>query len=426
MKKTFFAFLFLPLFTLAQSSTTVSETTTEGAMKFESGLSWKDILAKAKKENKFIIMDCFTTWCGPCKYMDKNIFSQKEAGDFFNANYLNVKVQFDSTANDNDEVKSWKKDMKEIEKTYGIAAYPTYLFFDPNGVAVDRKVGATKEVKEFVAVGKEALVPESQYFTQLKMYENGNKDAAFTKKMALWAQKVFDQKNAAKMAEEYIASITDPFTNENLDFIIKFTSKTTDRGFALFMENKEKVDAILGNGKSESKVKAVLFAQYAGPVLNAGLKQMNPVAPDFSALANNLAKYPAYADELTSKTKVIYYQNKKDWNNFQSEVVSFMNKYGDKANANELNTYAWAVFENCKDMTCISQALEWSKRSFAENQNPLFMDTYANILYKMGKTQEAIGIEEKAMALAADDASKKSLQTTLDKMKKGDKTWSDK
>jgi len=430
MKKTIFALLFLPLLSLAQATTT-PEATAEGGMKFEHGLSWAEIQAKAKAENKYIIMDCFTTWCGPCKFMDKNIFPLKESGDFFNANYINVRVQFDSTANDNEEVKSWHNDMKQIEKEYGIAAYPTYLIFDPNGVAVHRAVGSTVKAEEFIAKGKDGMVPETQYYTQLRKYENGNKTPEFLKKMALMAQSAFDQKSASKIANEYIATLTDIYTKENIEFIDKFSSKSSDKGFAMMIESPEKMDAVLGKGKSETKVKAIIFSENVGPVLNAGLRTKDPVAPDFAALGDKLKKYPAYSEEFLSKAKVIYYQNKKDWNNFQTEVVAYMTKYGDKANANELNTYAWTVFENCKDMSCVTQALEWSKRSFAENQTPGFMDTYANILHKMGRTKEAIEVQEKALAIMNADArytdeTKKSYQETLDKMKKGEKTWTDK
>lgn len=425
MKKTIFALLLFPLLSLAQGTTTAAETNTEGGMKFEHGLSWAQIQAKAKTENKYIIMDCFTTWCGPCKFMDANIFPLKETGDFFNASYLNVKVQFDSTANDNEEVKSWKKDMKEIEKQYTINAYPTYLIFDPNGQIVHRVVGSTKEAKDFIARGKDGMVPETQYYTQLRNYEGGKNEPEFLKKLALMAQAAFDSKNAAKIGNEYIATISDPYQKENLEFIDKFSSKSKDRGFAMMLENPEKVDAILGKGKSEAKVKGIIFSENVVPVLNAGLKKENPVVPDFDALTEKLSKtYPAYGPEIASKAKVVYYQNKKDWNNFQTEVVAYMTKYGDKANVNELNTYAWTVFENCKDMSCVTQALDWSKRSFAENQNPTFMDTYANILYKMGKKTEAIDWEKKALAKVS-DAEKKTYQETLDKMEKGEKTWKD-
>lgn len=103
---------------------------------------------------------------------------------------------------------------------------------------------------------------------------------------------------------------------------------------------------------------------------------------------------------MAAKGKVIYYQYKKDWNGFQSAVVAFMTKYGQKASPAELNSYAWTVFDNCKDMTCVTEALDWSKRSFKDKENPMFIDTYANILHKLGRTQEAIQWEEKAVALA--------------------------
>jgi hypothetical protein len=54
----------------------------------------------------------------------------------------------------------------------------------------------------------------------------------------------------------------------------------------------------------------------------------------------------------------------------------------------------------------------------------MFIDTYANILYKLGKKEEAISWEEKAVTLVG-EADKKSYQETLDKMKRGEKTWKD-
>jgi len=122
MRKTFIALLLLPLFLSAQQG-----------MKFEHGLTWNQVQAKAKAENKFIFMDAFTTWCGPCRYMAATIFPMEKVGDFFNKNFINVKVQLDSTANDNEEVKNWYADGHTIMNTYKIRAFPTYLFFDPNG-----------------------------------------------------------------------------------------------------------------------------------------------------------------------------------------------------------------------------------------------------------------------------------------------------
>lgn len=419
MKKVMMVLLLIPFLGLAQT-----EQGTDG-MKFEHGLSWKEIQAKAKAENKFIVMDCYTTWCGPCTYMTKNIFPLGEVGQFFNDKYLSVKVQFDTTKNDNEEVKSWFKDMEEINRKYQIRAYPTYLFFDPNGNVVHRAVGSS-DAKTFIAKGKDALDPDKQYYTQLRKYENGKKDPAFLMSLAMISQGAYDMANAEKLNAEYLATQTDLLTKDNLTFLDKFTSKSKDKGFALMLENTDKVNAVLGKGKAEQKIMSIINQEEVYPiVLKRGTKEKPAPVPDFVALQEKLtAKYPKYAEELTAKSKVIYYQSKSDWTNFQTEIVSFMNKYGDKAMPAELNSYAWAVFENCKDMTCVAEALEWSKRSFKDKENPMFMDTYANILHKLGKTKEAIEWQQKAITLAG-DAEKKTYQETLEKMKKGEKTWAE-
>jgi len=74
-------------------------------------------------------------------------------------------------------------------------------------------------------------------------------------------------------------------------------------------------------------------------------------------------------------------------------------------------------------MTCVADALEWSKRSFADKPVPAFMDTYANILYKMGKKDDALTWEQKAVDNSATNDEKAGYQATIDKMKKGEKTW---
>ena len=409
MKKIILLFLLVPFLSNAQ----------EEGMHFEHQLSWKEVQAKAKAEHKYIFMDCLTTWCGPCKYMSANIFPKKEVGDFYNAKFINVKVQLDSTAGDAEEIKKWYQDGHDIAAKYEVRAYPTYLIFDPNGNIVHRFVGSSDD-KTFLERGSNSLNPDKQYYTQLNKYKAGEKTPAFIMNLAQVAMDAYDLKNAASLSDEYLATQTNLFTKENLEFINKFTRSSKDKGFAMMLNNADKVNAVLGAGKAEEKVMGIIMQEDIYPII---LKK--DAKPDWQVLSEKLEKkYPAQATELSSKAKVIFYQAKGDWNNFASEIVGYMNKYGEKATSQELNSYAWAVFENCKDMTCVTQALDWSKRSFKDKDNEMFMDTYANILHKMGKTQDAIVWEKKALALATGDQ-KKSYQETLDKMEKGEKTWKD-
>ena len=54
--------------------------------------SYAEVLKMAKKQKKLVFIDIYTSWCGPCKHMSKNIFPQAKAGEFYNSHFLNLKL----------------------------------------------------------------------------------------------------------------------------------------------------------------------------------------------------------------------------------------------------------------------------------------------------------------------------------------------
>ena len=385
---------------------------------FEHELSWTAIQAKAKAENKYIFMDCFTTWCGPCKYMSSSIFPQEDCGNYFNDKFVSVKVQLDTTAKDNDAVKSWYQDGHNLAKQYNVRAYPTFLVFAPDGHVVHRIVGGNSDVKGFVARVQDAFDPNKQYYTLLEQYRGGKKDSGFLRRMSEQATQAYDMTTAKEVSKAYFATQPNIYTPACLNLLDQMTSSTKDDGFTVFLHHSKEVDKIAGQGKAEQKVNEILAREFVYPAIF-----QDNATPNWPAMQTSLtANYPTQAPEVIEQSKVVYYSEKSDWPNFQTSVVAYMKKYGADASPDQLNQYAWTVFQKCPDMKCVTEALEWSKRSFKDNQNPQFMDTYANILYKMGKKDDAIAWEEKAIKLS-DEATRTSLQPTLDKMKKGEKTW---
>ena len=51
--------------------------------------TWEEALAEAKKQEKIIFVDAYAVWCGPCKRMAKNVFTQDRVGEFYNKNFIN-------------------------------------------------------------------------------------------------------------------------------------------------------------------------------------------------------------------------------------------------------------------------------------------------------------------------------------------------
>ncbi|MNL21415.1 hypothetical protein D3C87_1427030 [compost metagenome] len=181
------------------------------------------------------------------------------------------------------------------------------------------------------------------------------------------------------------------------------------------MKDSKKVDAVLGKGKAAEILGAVILKENIYP----GLRK--PTANLDSLITAAQAKYPTVdISKSTDLLRVQFYQNTQKWDKFQPAVLAYMKKYGTEVNAEMLNNFAWAVFENCKDPDCVASALAWSKRSVDETKEkePMFLDTYANLLYKLGKKNEAIAMQQKAVDLVPADK-KGEYQATLDKMKKG-------
>ncbi|ANI89737.1 hypothetical protein A9P82_10810 [Arachidicoccus ginsenosidimutans] len=415
MKKLFFILAALPVFAFAQ----------EKGVQFVHNLSWDQVKAKAKAEHKYILMDCQTTWCSWCRYMEKNIFPNDTVAAITNDKFIAVSVQFDSSAKDNDEVKSWYATAHDLNAQYHINAYPTFLFFSPDGEIVDRHVGASLKVPEFVTALNDAQNPDKQYYVLVRKYESGDKDPSFLKSFASAAQSAYDMQTAKKAANEYLATQKDLYTKDNLTFLSNFTQSSKDTGFSIMLHQPEKVDAVMGKGTSDKVVQGIIMREEVYPAIfphNPNIKKASDLPePDWTALQTKLqTKYPAQATEILAYSKTVFYMEKGDWNNFEPAVVAYMKSYGDKASDEQLNQFAWTVFQNCPDMTCVTEALDWSKKSFQNNSNPEYIDTYANILYKMGKKDEAIAWEQKAADASSD---KSTYLQTLDKMKKGEKTW---
>lgn len=87
------------------------------------------ILAEAKAKNKLVFVDCYAVWCGPCKYMDENVFNQPDVVKMFTKNFVNFKVDVESF------------DGVNVSINYKVNSFPTYLFLNGDGEVVHRLEG---------------------------------------------------------------------------------------------------------------------------------------------------------------------------------------------------------------------------------------------------------------------------------------------
>lgn len=126
------ALIVIPLFSLARGKTSF--------VKEEIGVNFLDIsyqeaLNKAKSENKLIFIDCYTSWCGPCKLMMNTVFKDEKVATFMNDQFINLKLNMEEEG-----------DGQMIYSNYKIISFPTYLILDSKGTIINRFEGSSDSI----------------------------------------------------------------------------------------------------------------------------------------------------------------------------------------------------------------------------------------------------------------------------------------
>ncbi|HVT86535.1 MAG TPA: thioredoxin family protein [Chitinophagaceae bacterium] len=108
--------------------------------------TFKEAMAKAKEENKCIFLDAYASWCGPCKTMEKDVYTLPEIGAYFNKKFISIKIDME------------KGEGPKLAKIFtSIDGYPSLLFFTPDGHLSKTILGsrhADDFLKEAMLVGK--------------------------------------------------------------------------------------------------------------------------------------------------------------------------------------------------------------------------------------------------------------------------------
>ncbi|WP_233556923.1 thioredoxin family protein [Odoribacter sp. AF15-53] len=204
-------------------------------------LTFDEALAKAKAENKPIFMDCYTSWCGPCKYMAEKVFTQEKAGEFFNPKFVCVKFDME------------KGEGPELAKRFEIKAFPTFFILRPDG-SMQHKIVGGGELEDFIARVEKGLNEKTSLDYLNKAYEKGkmNKkqliayqivlNEAYEKSKSEEVSKKLDSilKDKDKLKKEYWPIIKkSSYGSDNFKFVIN--------NLATFNKNigKKEVDAFL-------------------------------------------------------------------------------------------------------------------------------------------------------------------------------------
>ena len=200
-------------------------------------LTYAEALEKAKAENKLVFMDCYTSWCGPCKYMAKEVFTLKEAGDYFNSRFVNVKFDME------------KGEGKELAQKFSVYVYPTFLILRTDG-SIQYKIVGGNELEELITKVERGLHKKTTLPYLTERYHSGK---IKKKEMPVFYQVLLDANEDRKASEIYKEFVPSLSEKEKLkaDYwvFLENTAKWGNEDFNLILRNISYLEKNIGKEK---------------------------------------------------------------------------------------------------------------------------------------------------------------------------------
>jgi len=252
----------LILFALLIVTTMMNVVAQNRSINFEQTKEWKKIIKKAKKEKKLIFLDCYTSWCGPCKLLARDVFTKDEVADFFNTRFVNVKFDMEK---DTDGV--------ILKKQFGVKFFPTLLFVDPvSGEILHRLVGAGTP-EWLIDGGKLALDPDNNLHSLMKRYGDGEREPGLIRDYAGALFSAYSRDEAARVACEYLEPLPldSLMTPENWALIKQVVTDPLCSVLKLIMAEREKFYSSIGQKEVDNKLEKAI---------NTAVKELTKWNPD--------------------------------------------------------------------------------------------------------------------------------------------------
>lgn len=358
----------------------------------------------AQTEGKLIFMDAYAVWCGPCKMMTNNVFPQQNVGDFFNKNFVNLKVDME------------KGEGIDLRRQYGVSAYPTLLILDAKGEVIQEIKGA-RNADALITWAKAAALPNPGLTKKLQIkYDDGDRSPNLMRDLINVKAAYHEDVNA--LMREYIdgLSVEEKVALENAEFIFEQTNSIESPGLEVLKEYEGYFKDIMGESSLDTKYRSIAQNSIKKAIDNKDEEELNEVL-------SFLKKFkPSNFKELSSELQVNFYGKTEDWENYDKLVTKHLAKYK-KGDDEAYRDVAWNYYMKIENPASLKKAEGWMQDNIKQNNTYENNLTQAYLLYKLEAYSEAEDAVNYALILAGEEKRTKNAQILKDEiLKKLNKT----
>lgn len=307
----------------------LSMTTTMGqGMQFEpAGTTLEQASVKAKAENKLIFLDCYTTWCGPCKVMARKVFPQEKVGAYMNPKFINLQIDMEGEYG------------APLAKKLQISAYPTFVIFNADAQEIGRFLGSS-EADDFIK-NVEAKSKDNSSSDFQTRFAGGERDPQFLMQYLNSLNASYKHDEANTVAEALLEGKESTFAADSTLRMVFMRSITNPfaKSFVYTVKNPSDLKAQIGAMPVDMKIQNVL-SNYQRQIINEadGTATIDQQQFDkFLALLNELNVPNASHYRLT--TLITLSEKQKNYAAYLGYVKDYL--ANDKLDADDMQLARW-------------------------------------------------------------------------------------
>lgn len=350
---------------------------------FTSTIAWAQVafvptnfsenLQSAKGEGKYLFVDAYTDWCGWCKVMDRETFSDSVVGHFMDARFVSTKINMEEGFG------------IDLAMKYRVSSYPHYLIFDGDG-ALLAKLGGFMKPEPFMdaiteIIENKAFLPPSP--------DPMNFTEGYPEFLRNSYKKNKERTNPTGEEVEAFLRSREDLTDEVSWTVIsrfvgggEFAAKT--------IENRDVLIQKYGEKEVMDKLSSFVFNDVKMAIKNKDEDMLDAI------LANTPAILGDQAEQYNLRYRLYYYQMTENWDAY-AEIAQTIAANDEMNDPGTLNQMAWNIYEKNAGTESVYMAIAWMKGVITESPEYAYLDTYAALLFKANMKDEALKYAEKAL-----------------------------
>lgn len=329
--------IFLFLVALLGLAIQMNAQTTEGMKFCKEGTKFAEAVAQAKVENKMVFLDCYTSWCGPCKMMARDIFPQKKVGDFMNPKFICIKIDME------------KGEGPSLTQKFQVSAFPTFIIFNSDAQEIGRFLGGS-DADGFIDRVKKASIDNGSIDMD-KQWEQGNRDESFLKQYLTSLGNAYKNQRANDVAEALLDPKAESFASDSASAMIfmRYINNPFSKAFIYTAKHPNDLKKTLGETSVDMKLQSVWRGFVRQVLKTDGDKQ----TLDMDLLNKWVALMEecnvSNRDELRLDVLITANQKTKNWNDYFKYCKEYWNNKNLDVTDLQLCRWCSPLVKECQD-----------------------------------------------------------------------------